>query len=578
MQLSPIERLSGFQPARPEILPHEEGAYPHLKDSALLYQIYPFVFNESSDRKKGIGNIKGVIEKLPYLYELGVKMVWFTPPYPSPWKDGGYDVSNYKDIHPEFGTLEEFKELIVKAKEQGIDIMMDITLNHGSTEHELFKQAVSSYDNPAQNYFIFREANPDGSSPTNQASIFEGTPGSAWTPVEFLAEDGTKKVKYYFHKFTEGQPDWNLWNPDVHEMFQDVLRFWLDLGVKGFRFDVLHLTFEELADFSQKNPNYREGQNAKIDQWDWYKYYCRYPEVEKLIRNTIMPILNQYDALGVGEINSNDRPLFEMVKKSGVIPFNFTLLEETQTRDTFNATNMKAKVEDSIAALGDPQALMMADGNHDNLRKVDRIGEENAELLSLITMTLGGMAVIYNGDEFGMPNGVVPIERVRDPQFISKANPIDRDLARVPLLWDTNTKNGGFSNAPENALYLPPLPKSLRRGRSVAEQINDPHSKIQRHMKLAHLRDEYNDSLVRGDYIPLPLSGINDTVYSYIKQGRKNNQEELLVTLNFSEFEQDIEVPEGSVLFSTKSHSEHPIIDGRYHLLPQEGIIVKLAA
>ncbi len=556
-----------YGPAKEFSPQHENSTYPHLEGSAVLYQTYLFTFKESADRHEGIGNIGGAIEQLPYLHDLGIKMIWFTPIYPSPWEDGGYDVSDYTDIHPKFGTLDDFDNLVNKANEMGIGIVMDFTLNHGSTEHRLFQQAISSPDDPAQKHFIFRDPKPDGSPPTNQASIFDGREGSAWTK----APNG----KYYFHKFTEAQPDWNLWNPDVHEMFKNDLQFWLNRGVRGFRFDVLHLTYEQLADFAETNPNYHEGRDARIDRWKWYQSYCLHPEVNQLIQQTIVPTLKESGALGIGEINSNDHLLLEMVRRAGVMPFNFTLLEETQSSSTFNAPNIKSKVEASIAALGgNAKDLIMADGNHDNPRRINRIGADNTRLLALLSLSVGGMAVIYNGDEFGMPNGIVPPDRVRDPQYLSGGIPIDRDLARIPLNWDADAPNGGFSSIKdESQTYLPSLTHESRRGRSAAEQMHDPHSMLSLTRKAIELRERYNDSLVRGDYIPLPLTN-DDNVYSFIKRGEANPSEQIMVVLNMSDEEQEVELPNGNILLST--HSDIHMPEEKLTLHSREEIWLKI--
>lgn len=422
----------------------------------VIYQIYPRSFNDSNG--DGIGDIQGIIEKLDYLEKLGIDILWISPLYKSPNDDNGYDISDYYDIHPEFGTMDDFDQLLEAVHDRGMRLIMDLVVNHTSDEHKWFEESMSSKDNPKRDYYIWKKGK-DGGPPNNWISFFGG---SAWELDETTGE-------YYLHLFTKKQPDLNWENPKVRQEIYKLIKFWLDKGIDGFRMDVIPLI--------SKDQTYADTHlgsfNAIIEQ-----VYSNGPRVHEFINEMYETVLRHYDIMTVGEgpgitkevgINyvGHDRGELNMIfhldhMYLGSGPGGkFDPVE-------YGWAEMKQIFMDWDEAMGDSGWLSIFLDNHDFPRLVSRFGndrdyrEESAKMLATLILTLRGTACIYQGSEIGMTNVAFPrIDDYRDVEtinffeeykqkgisereFLKLVHDIGRDNVRTPIQWD-DTKNGGFS-------------------------------------------------------------------------------------------------------------------------------------
>jgi alpha-glucosidase len=398
--------------------------------NAVVYQVYPRSFADGNG--DGIGDLRGLIDKLPYLADLGVDAVWLTPFYPSPLADGGYDVSDYCDVDPRIGTLEEFDELLQKAKSRNIRVIVDLVPNHSSSEHPLFQAALAAKPGSQEReLFIFRDGRgPGGDEPPNNWPSNFG--GSAWTRVP----DG----QWYLHLFDSGQPDWNWREPEVREFFEKVIRFWLDRGVAGLRVDVAHGLFKDpdLADAATtRRSNVPSG------------YYHR-PEIHELYR-TWRTILDSYPPdvfpgkrTAVGEVWTDTPATLRPYLAPDGLPqvFNFELITSP-----WEAGPVRAAIDATLAMAGGDRAPWVL-GNHDVVRPVTRLGgPAQARAAALLLLALPGSAYIYQGEELGLPEVLdIPDAARQDPAFRRTKGKIrGRDGCRVPLPWSRGGASYGFS-------------------------------------------------------------------------------------------------------------------------------------
>lgn len=496
---------------------------------AVAYQIYPASFRDSNG--DGIGDLRGIIQSLDYLQHLGVKMLWLSPIYPSPMRDGGYDVADYKNIDPRFGSLPDFDELVRQADARGQRIIMDLVMNHSSSEHPWFKESASSRENRRRDWYIWADPKADGSPPNNWQSFFGG---SAWA-----YDDRTHQ--YYLHKFDITQPDLNMRNPGVRDATKGIMRFWLDLGIGGFRMDVLDHIFEDrtLAD-ARLNPDYKQG-DPKIERTHWRERYFQYPEVYDWTRE-IMKLVHEYNAVGIGEIGSNDVGHVASLHAAGLdLPFNFRLLNVP-----FKAPSVRHEVETYLNSLPKGAWPNFVLENHDNRRLASKVGEEKVPVATTLLLTLPGTPFIYYGEEIGMEDGAITPLQNKDPQGSNDRLGIEasRDPARTPMQWDAS-ESAGFSTARSDVLWLPV--GHNRDGRNVAEQMENPNSLLQLTRKIIHLR-QTNSALLHGAYVPLST---DPDVYVY---GRQAENQRVIVALNFSGTQQVLAMPEnssGTVLISS---------------------------
>jgi len=407
--------------------------------SAVIYQIYPRSYLDSN--QDGIGDLPGIIQKLDYLEWLGVDALWISPFFTSPMKDFGYDVSDYRDVDPMFGSLADFDELLAKAHERGIRILIDLVLSHTSDQHVWYQESRQSRDNPKADWYVWEEPKPDGSPPTNWMSIFGG---SAW-------EWDAMRRQYFLHNFLTSQPDLNFHNPEVRAALIDVARFWLDRGVDGFRLDTANMYFHD--DQLRDNPPLAEGMRVNgIDETNPYsmqepKYNISRPENLAFLED-FRGLLDEYPAVTtVGELGAVT-DMYEIIAdytESGKrlhMAYSFDFMTKE-----YNASHIRSVVE-KMSQRGGTGWPCWAFSNHDVVRSASRwgTGTNTAPLISALLMSLGGTACLYQGEELGLLEADVPFEALQDP-FGIRFWPgyKGRDGCRTPMLWVANAEHGGFT-------------------------------------------------------------------------------------------------------------------------------------
>jgi alpha-glucosidase len=438
--------------------------------SGIVYQVYPRSFQDSNG--DGIGDLKGIESRLDHLVELGVDAVWISPIYPSPMADFGYDVSDYTDIDPMFGTLADFDALVAAAHARGLKIILDFVPNHTSSEHPWFVESRSSRDNAKRNWYIWRDGRPDGSAPNNWVSEFGGP---AWS-----FDAATRQ--YYYHAFLKEQPDLNWRNPDVRAAMLDAMRFWFARGVDGFRVDAIHhlIEAEHLKD-NPPNPDWREGQSparrlARLHSLDQEETHDCIAEMRAVADSYPDRVLIGEASLPIEQLMAyygKEMPGFHL-------PFNFHLI-----KSPWDPQVIAELIEQYEVALGGgverwPNWVL---GNHDRSRVASRIGPEQARVAAMLLLTLRGTPTIYQGEEIGMADVAIPTQAVRDPW--EKNVPglgLGRDPERTPMQWDAS-ENAGFTTGE------PWLPLSGdRKAVNVAIQHDAPHSMFSLYRALIALR------------------------------------------------------------------------------------------
>ena len=448
--------------------------------SAVVYQVYPRSFADADG--DGIGDLPGLVGRLPYLAELGVDAIWLSPFYPSPLNDGGYDVSDYTDVDPRLGTLGDFDQLIEVAESHQIRVIVDLVPNHCSSDHPLFKKALAAPPGSAERaLFIFRDGRgPDGGEPPNNWPSQFG--GRAWTRVP----DG----QWYLHLFDSSQPDWNWRDPRVGAMFEEILRFWLDRGVGGFRVDVAHGLF--------KDPNLADVPDvADVTLTNRPSAYYHRPEVHTVYRRW-REILDSYPSDGfpgartaVGEVWADSAATLKAYLADDELPqiFNFDLV-----RAKWSPTAVRAAIE-TTHAFADGSRAPWVIGNHDVVRPVTRWGVDAARAAALLLLALPGSAYIYQGEELGLPEVEdIPDDARRDPTFRrTGGKEVGRDGCRIPLPWSAAGASFGFSRTDPGFDPAPPwLPQPPGWGAlSVAVQSGDPGSFLSLYRAALRLRRQH---------------------------------------------------------------------------------------
>lgn len=484
----------------------------------VAYHIYPRSFKDSNG--DGIGDLKGIIEKLDYLNDgteksLGVGAIWLSPIYKSPMADFGYDVSDYTNIDPIFGNLEDFDELLKEAHKRGIKVIMDFVPNHTSDQHPWFLESRSSRNNPKRDWYIWKDPKPNGSPPNNWLSVFGG---SAW-------EYDKKTKQFYLHKFLKEQPDLNWRNPEVKEAMFNVMRFWINRGVDGFRADaVIHLIKDKELRDDPPNPAYIAG---KDDPYDSLLHI--YSEVsQETIETTksFCQVLDEHqDKFLVSEVYLDVPGMMKYYHscRDGLhAPFNFNLMSLP-----WDAGMYKKFINEFENSLGPGDWPNYVLSNHDRPRLASRIGRNRARLAAMLLLTLRGLPFIYYGDEIGMKDVNIPPEKTKDPR--EKLTPglgPSRDPERSPMQWNGG-KNAGFSGGE------PWLPVSEDyKEYNVEKESLDPNSMLNLYRRLIHYRNT-SPALLKGKYVPID-SGCRD-IFAFL---RECDDEKLLILLNFSNKEQ----------------------------------------
>ncbi|WP_210366254.1 alpha,alpha-phosphotrehalase [Bacillus sp. REN3] len=502
---------------------------------AVVYQIYPKSFYDTTGN--GTGDLRGIIAKLDYLKELGVDVIWLTPIYDSPQRDNGYDIRNYYEIYQEYGTMADFEDLLEEAHRRGIKIIMDIVVNHSSTEHEWFQEARKSKDSPFRNYYIWKDAKDDGSAPTNWESKFGG---NAW---EYDKQTG----QYYLHLFDVTQADLNWENEQLRNEVYEMMHFWFKKGVDGFRLDVINLISKD-QDFPDDDGSVPPG--------DGRKFYTDGPRIHEFLQEMNQEVFSKYDIMTVGEMSSTT--IENCIKYSNPkrnelsMTFNFHHLKvdylngDKWTLADFDFLALKqilSQWQTEMNRGGGWNALFWC--NHDQPRVVSRYGDdreyhrESAKMLATAIHMMQGTPYIYQGEEIGMTNPYFKeIEDYRDVESLNmfktklaEGMPEDeilkilqsksRDNSRTPVQWNSEKHAGFTKGAPWIGVA------DNYREVNVENSLEDKNSVFYHYKKLIQLRKRYN-IITDGDY-ELILADHPD-IFAYI---RNSKNEKLLVVNNF---------------------------------------------
>ncbi|HYG01426.1 MAG TPA: alpha-amylase family glycosyl hydrolase [Chryseosolibacter sp.] len=521
--------------------------------SGIIYQVYPRSFQDSNG--DGVGDLTGIAKRLDYLEKLGVDAIWLSPIYPSPMADFGYDISDYVDIHPLFGNLAEFDRLLEAVHTRGMKLILDFVPNHTSDQHPWFIESRSSRDNPKRDWYLWRDANPNGDVPNNWLAAFGG---SAW-------EWDNKTGQYYYHAFLKEQPDLNWRNPDVQNAMLSNMKFWLERGVDGFRVDVIwHMIKDEQFRDNPENPNY-ESHMPTCDKVISV-YSTDQPEVHDIIR-MMRRLLDEYhERMMVGEIYLPVQKLvaYYGVNNSGAhLPFNFQLVT-LPWKPSVLALAI-AEYERSLPSGGWPNWVL---GNHDQSRIASRIGAEQARVAAMMLLTLRGTPTIYYGDEIGMKDVGVPLDQIKDPQGLNMPDKnLSRDPARTPMQWDASLF-GGFT---EGRPWLP-LSRDLQQ-RNVVFQAADADSMFSLYSKLIQVRND-EPSLSVGDYTHVFAD------HQLLVFTRHHRDDKFLIILNLTHkpayFHQQTHDFTGSVIVSTHRDLEGNRVGGTILVGGDEGLLIKV--
>ncbi|GLO62949.1 alpha-glucosidase [Vibrio sp. MACH09] len=506
--------------------------------NAVVYQIYPRSFNDSNG--DGIGDIVGILEKLDYIKQLGANVIWLSPVYKSPMNDNGYDISDYFEIAPEFGTMQDMDNLIEQANQRGIKIVMDLVANHTSDQHPWFIESKSSINSPKRDWYIWKDAKEDGSEPNNWESFF--TP-KAWTLDQ---ESG----QYYCHLFAKEQPDLNWANPEVRQAIYDMMHFWLKKGLGGFRMDVINMI--------GKPSDYPDATifDSGVAGWE---HWSNNLLVHQYLREMNEQVLSHYDVMTVGETpftTTLDGQFYSNPKRHEIsMIFQFEHMsidreEHNAVKKPFNLVEYKAimaKWQDDLYQKGWNSLYW---SNHDQARTVSRFGNDqgenrviSAKMLGTVLHMMSGTPYVYQGEEFAMTNKHFAdisefddlmahfhyqkmLERGVEPQAaLDFLNFFSRDHARVPVQWN-NSHNAGFTSG------TPWLAVNENYKEINAEaSVLDSDSVFNHYRKLIALRqgEEYGDVIVYGRHQLLDANDSDVYAYQRVYQGKT-----LLIVANFS--------------------------------------------
>ena len=497
-----------------------------------IYQIYPRSFYDSNH--DGIGDLKGILSKLDYLHELGFETLWISPFFSSPQADLGYDISNYTDIAPEYGTMDDTLQLIEEVHKRGMRIVFDMVMNHTSAQHEWFKESQSSRNNPKANWYIWRD------KPNNWKSM---TGGSGW---HYAKERG----QYYWSSFLPIQPDLNYRNPEVKKTMFDIVRFWLDKGVDGFRLDIFNVIYKD-AKF-RDNPFSTKLVPTEDDASGFFqeaKYTMNQPEsfaFAKELRN----VCNEFgEKILLGEIQGNTETIKNYMTENGDglgLVFNFEMLNFKFSVDFFH--RLISKIEKDFPS---PFMPVYVFSNHDRRRSIHRIHEDvrKAKLLHLLQLTVRGVPCMYYGEEIGMTDSKFSFGSALDPiphkyTFVPRIFldsirlTINRDEVRTPMQWD-ETKNAGFSSAQKTWLPVHENHKTI----NVETETKDADSLLNTIRKLLKIRKEESafseGTLELLDNLPRDILGYK----------RKSGADEFVVLLNFGAKDKEFEIEQGNCVF-----------------------------
>ncbi|WP_163712770.1 glycoside hydrolase family 13 protein [Mangrovibacterium lignilyticum] len=541
---------------------------------AVVYQIYPRSFKDTDG--DGVGDLKGIIEKLDYIKSLGIDVIWLNPIYSSPNDDNGYDISDYRNIMAEFGTMEDFDSLLAGMHDRGIKLVMDLVVNHSSDEHEWFRQSRSSRDNPYRDYYHWWSA--EKGKPNYRWSFFDEN-SDAWR------YDSTTNA-YYLHYFSRKQPDLNWENPQVRQEVYAIMKFWLDKGIDGFRMDAFQFIAKDTT-----FPAFPEGFEKQV-----IKYYGMGPHIHDYLKEMHDSVLSKYDVLtvseGAGSTFEDAHNLVDADRKELSMAYHFEGMDIWNNPENKDLLEFKKVYTRWDSAFADKGWLSIFLANHDVPRMVSKFGNDSPEfravsskMLTTFILTMRGTSYYYNGDEIGMTNiGFDSIGDYRDvaalneyqrlqrqggnlDSLVERLKFISRDNCRTPFQWDT-TANAGFTTGTP-WIQVNPNYKTV----NVAVEEGDPNSCLSYFRKMVKLRKE-SPVLVYGRYEIIDPE--NKQVYAY---SRTLNDEKLLVVLNFSQDTVDFQLPEGMKAeeeISCNLETGGEFINGQITLKPYQASVYRL--
>ena len=545
---------------------------------SVVYQIYPKSFKDSNG--DGIGDIRGIIQKLDYLKELGVNVLWISPMLESPQDDNGYDISDYRRIYKEYGTMEDYEELLSEAHKRDIRILMDLVVNHTSDEHNWFIESRKSKTNPYRDYYIWKDP-VNGKEPNNWGGAFGG---SAW-------EYDPQTQMYYMHLFSKKQPDLNWENEKVRQEVYDMMKFWCDKGIDGFRMDVISMI--------SKDQSFPDGEMNNSLYGDFGPYCVHGPRIHEFLQEMNREVLSKYDIMTVGE--TSGVTIEEAQKYAGEarnelnMVFQFEHVENgsgdygkwtTEKYDFKEFKRIMIKWQEELQGKAWNSLFL---GNHDQPRSVSRFGNDNpayretsAKMLATCLHMMQGTPYVYQGEELGMTNVYFDkLEDYRDiesinfftelteaglmtPEYMMKCLMLrSRDNARTPMQWDDSAQAGFTDGAPW--IKVNPNYKEI----NAAQQLEDPNSIFYYYQKLIRLRKE-KDIIVYGGFEPLYRD--DEQIFAYI---RRQDQEKLLTVCNFSDKNAEMEIPEefkGAECLIT--NLDRTVFEGKIVLKPYEAFVL----
>ena len=545
---------------------------------SVVYQIYPKSFKDSNG--DGVGDIRGIIQKLDYLKELGVNVLWISPMLESPQDDNGYDISDYRRIYKEYGNMEDYEELLSEAHKRDIRILMDLVVNHTSDEHNWFVESRKSKDNPYRDYYIWKDP-VNGKEPNNWGGAFGG---SAW-------EYDPQTQMYYLHLFSKKQPDLNWENEKVRQEVYDMMTFWCEKGIDGFRMDVISMI--------SKDQTFPDGEKNNSLYGDFGPYCVHGPRIHEFLQEMNREVLSRYDIMTVGEtsgvtIEEAQKYAGEAGKELNMV-FQFEHVDNgsgdygkwtTEKYDFKEFKRIMIKWQEELQGKAWNSLFL---GNHDQPRSVSRFGNDNpayretsAKMLATCLHMMQGTPYVYQGEELGMTNVYFDkLEDYRDiesinfftelteaglmtPEYMMKCLMLrSRDNARTPMQWD-DSEQAGFTDG-ESWIKVNPNYKEI----NAAQQLEDPNSIFYYYQKLIRLRKE-KDIIVYGGFEPLYRD--DEQIFAYI---RRQEQEKLLTVCNFSDKNAEMEIPEefkGAECLIT--NLDRTVFEGRIVLKPYEAFVL----
>jgi alpha-glucosidase len=497
---------------------------------AVIYQIYPRSFQDSNG--DGIGDLGGIVARLPHIADLGADAIWISPFFTSPMADFGYDVSDYCDVDPMFGTLEDFDAVVARAHELGLKVMIDLVLSHTSDQHPWFKESRSNRTNPRADWYVWAEPKPDGTPPNNWLSIFGG---SAWTW-------DARREQYYLHNFLNSQPDLNFHSAAVQEALLEVVRFWLKRGVDGFRLDTINFYFcdKYLRDNpSLPKPERNDLTAPSVNPYNHQLHLFSKNQPENLeFLKRFRAELEPYGAAAVGEVGDSQRGLEIMAEYTSggdkvQMCYPFELLQPKRATAPVIAETFARLAQAAAGAWP-----CWSYSNHDTVRHISRWGlsDDAAKAYATLLMCLRGSVCLYQGEELGLPEAEVAFEDLQDP-YGKKFWPEfkGRDGARTPMIWDADNGMGGFTTGDKTWLPVP----AGHLGLAVGRQAGKAGSMLEHYRRAVALRHQHK---VLRTGAMTPMKAIGDVVLFE----RMDDGETMFCAVNLGDAPAEIAAPAGT--------------------------------